>query len=92
MPETFAAPKCNDIDYQVNTSKTCSRCGITVSKCSAISWDDGICPSCYHRCNIKENPKNENPLLTIVYSANPSPVTLYLNKFTDHERNRMFPS
>jgi len=66
--------------------KDCPICGIHVNNARATSWDYGFCPKCYE---LKITQKNTNPLETIVKSAVVNPITLYLNRYTPGEMEKI---
>jgi len=71
-----------------NHSHDCKDCGTHVKNGRATSWESGFCPKCYE--GKKNRRESEiNPMKTVVSSAIINPMTLYLNRYTPGEMEKM---
>ena len=71
-----------------NTFHDCKKCGVHVTCGRASSWEFEICPKCYD--SIMDNKRRmETDLMSTVVSSVISPMTLYLNRYTPLEMERM---
>lgn len=83
---SFAAPEPILSD---KISTVCTKCGKSVISPTSLSWDFGVCPSCYEYIPIQNNIDSGNPLSTVVKTAKINPVTIYLDKYTPFEMEKM---
>ena len=80
---SFAAPELID-----NHSHDCKDCGVHVKYGRAASWEFGFCPKCYER-KINRKESEIDPMKTVVSSSVINPMTLYLNRYTPSEMEKM---
>ena len=80
---SFAAAELID-----NKPHDCKDCGVHVKCGRATSWEFGFCPKCYE--GKKNRRESEiDPMETVVSSAVINPMTLYLNRYTPFEMEKM---